>query len=198
MPDIRALPTGLHVLLAMALLAMTLAWHVPMMLWDHLDLVPLLEAARNGNLGATRLLEIHGGHLHAAAYLVLLVTTTVSGGQPWLDCMVSWTLLLATALLVRSLSRESFLTHSPRDPCVATLLALLALHPGHLANLQWGWQVAVFLCLAGVLTCIHQLTRARLDGKRLVVALAAAGMACLGRASRCWYWPYSLSPMACT
>ena len=42
---------GAGALLALALLAMALRWRVPMMLWDHLDLVPMLEAARAGTLG---------------------------------------------------------------------------------------------------------------------------------------------------
>ena len=29
--------------LAALLLAATLAWHLPMMLWDHIDLVPMYE-----------------------------------------------------------------------------------------------------------------------------------------------------------
>ncbi|MBN8727427.1 MAG: hypothetical protein J0H15_06940 [Xanthomonadales bacterium] len=189
---IRALPSCLFLALAAALLAMTLAWHVPMMLWDHLDLVPLLEALRNGERLPSQLLRIYGGHMLTAAYGVLLATTTLSGGQTWLDCLVSWVLLVAAALLLRSLVRDAFPTSSRRDLAMAALLVLLALHPGHLANLQWGWQVAVFLCLAGVIACVHQLTRPQLGWGRLVTALAAAGLACFGFATAIAILPVAL------
>jgi hypothetical protein len=189
---IRALPSCLFLALATTLLAMTLAWHVPMMLWDHLDLVPLLEALAKGEWLPSQLLRVYGGHMLTAAYAVLLATTTLSGGQTWLDCLVSWLLLVAAALLVHSLARESFPSSSRRDIAMASLLVLLALYPGHLANLQWGWQVAVFLCLAGVIACIHQLTRPRLGWGRLLTALAAAGLACFGFATAIAILPVAL------
>ena len=34
-------PLALFALLAVGLLALSQLWHVPMMLWDHLDLVPI-------------------------------------------------------------------------------------------------------------------------------------------------------------
>ena len=76
--------------LAALLLAATMAWHLPMMLWDHIDLVPMYEAWRSGALGSSAFWQVHdGSHLHVAAYAVLLVTTWASGGQPWLDCLAS-------------------------------------------------------------------------------------------------------------
>lgn len=40
---VRPAEIGVFVGMAVALLAATMAWHVPMMLWDHLDLLPLRE-----------------------------------------------------------------------------------------------------------------------------------------------------------
>lgn len=173
----RSLPALLFVLLAGLLLALTLAWHVPMMLWDHLDLVPILQAWRNGTFADSAFLAVHGGHMHTAAYAVLLATTTLSGGQPWLDCVASWILLLVHAGIVAAFVRETFADDTRRSPAFAALLVLLALHPGHLANLQWGWQVAVFLCLAGVGTSLFALTRPVLSWRHQLAALAAAAVA---------------------
>jgi hypothetical protein len=123
------------------------------------------------------LFENHGVHLHSSAYLVLLATTLGSGGLAWVDALVSWTLLLASAVLVMRW------LHSDRDgPALGSpwtlLIMLLALHPGHLANLQWGWQVAVFLCLLGTLVAIDRLTARQIRVRDELLALAGAGVAC--------------------
>ena len=149
----------LFVLLAFSLLAMTLIWHLPLMLWDHLDLVPIYQAWREGSLTASEFWRIHdGSHLHVSAYAVLLWTTLLSDGHPWLDCLVSWALLTFQAWMILRIAlvqtRSGVL---PRGWWIAILA--LALYPGHLANLQWGWQVAVFISLLGAVAPIHFLTR---------------------------------------
>lgn len=179
--DSRALQAAFAAL-ALALLAMTLRWHVPMMLWDHLDLVPMVQAAREGALGHSIFWNIHGGHLHSAAYAVLLATTWLSHGQPWLDCVASWALLVAYAAVVLGPVRRAAL---PAGTPLRwqTALLLFALYPGHLANLQWGWQVAVFLCLLGAALVVASLCAERLDGWRNALALGGAILAWLSFAT---------------
>ena len=134
-------------MLAMALLWAALRWHVPIMLWDHLDLLPMLQAWRDGHLHARELFAVHdGSHLHAAAYVLLLITTELSNGQTWLDVLLSWSLLVAGAVVVMTMANRSLPAGVPVWQWL--LLTGLALYPGHLANLQWGWQVAVFVCLS--------------------------------------------------
>ena len=161
--------------LAVALLAATMAWHIPMMLWDHLDLVPMLDASRRPGIDYRGLLEIHqGSHLHATAYLVLLATTELSGGRTWLDCLVSWSLLVAFALVVLWTGKPVV----SGGGTWAFAVIFFALYPGHLANLQWGWQVAVFLCLLGVALTIAALTRPVRPGRltwRVAVAASRTG-----------------------
>src|SRR5690606_34048374 len=87
--------------LATLLLAATLAWHLPMMLWDHIDLAPMYEAWQDGSLASSAFWRVHdGSHLHVAAYAVLLATTWASGGQPWLDCLASFAVLAAQAIVL--------------------------------------------------------------------------------------------------
>lgn len=181
----------LALLLAGGLLAGALAWHVPMMLWDHLDLVPMVRAWQQGTLSGSGFWHLHGGHMHTAAYALLLVTTWLSDGRAWLDSMVSWCLLLAWFALVWRMARATLPVEAGlrRWWCV---LVLLALHPGHLANLQWGWQVAVFLCLAGVAAAIALLAGARLDWPRNLAALAAALLAYLSFATGMAVLPVAL------
>ena len=167
----------LFALLAGLLLALTLAWHVPMMLWDHLDLVPIYASWQSGSLADSAFFAVHGGHMHTAAYAVLLATTALSQGRPWLDCVASWLLLLVHAGTIAFFIRETFGCVAGRRMGVAALLLLLALHPGHLANLQWGWQVAVFLCLAGTGATLLALTRPGLTAWHQSLALVAATVA---------------------
>jgi hypothetical protein len=162
--------------LAMLLLVLALHWRVPMMLWDHLDLVPIYERFVRGTLDAADLFRIHGGHLHAGAYAVLLLTTAASHGGTWLDGIASWLFLLAyagvVALLLGRLAREC----DVGQPAVLLIL-FLALFPGHLANLQWGWQVAVFICLAGMASTIALLAAPALRAWHVFAAIACAGVA---------------------
>ncbi|MFT3762788.1 MAG: hypothetical protein QM761_09320 [Pseudoxanthomonas sp.] len=171
--------TWMFALLAVALLAMTLAWHIPMMLWDHLDLVPMYQAWRERGLADAGLWQVHdGSHLHAGAYYVLLATTALSHGRPWLDCLASFALLLGFAALALRMARATFLQRET-GAWAWFGLVFLALTPGHLPNLQWGWQVAVFLCLFGAGVCIQALGTGELNWRRNVVALAGAMLACI-------------------
>lgn len=144
-----------------ALLAATLWLHLPLMLWDHIDLVPIVDAWRHGELAASQFWRLHdGSHFHSAAYAVLLATTWLSGGRPWLDCVAGWAFY---ALLAWTLWR--IVATGWRDAQVVRgwwwAMLLLIVHPGHLANLQWGWQVAVFISLLGAVAPIRFLTLER-------------------------------------
>lgn len=174
--------TAAAALLALVLLMAALAWALPMMLWDHLDLVPMLAAGTPGALADAGFWSIHGGHLHSAAYAVLLVTSRLAAGAPWPDVLASWLLLALTAAIVVGCALRQF----GRDPGATLYLAavvVLVLHPGHLANLQWGWQVAVFLCLAGVALTLRLLTVPVPGAAANALALAAAAVALLSFAT---------------
>ncbi len=153
------------------------------MLWDHLDLAPIYAGWQDGTLARTGFLRIHGGHLHTAAYVVLLLTTRLSHGQTWLDCVVSWMLLICYAGIVFAIARRTLPMENLSGRLTATLIVFLLLYPGHLANLQWGWQVAVFLCLFGSAVAIACLTAERLTWAGNLTALAATGIALLSFAT---------------
>lgn len=170
--------TGAFVLLSVALLALTLGYHIPLPLWDHLDLIPIYKAWQEGTLGGSEFWRVHdGSHLHSAAYVVLLATTYLSGGQPWLDCVVSWCLLVVIAWLVLLMARRTVAEGGMGWKWWGAFL-FLALYPGHLVNLQWGWQVAVFISSLGAVAPICVLTRrdAGMASHLVGLALAVAGV----------------------
>lgn len=183
--------SGVFLALALALLWAALRWRVPMMLWDHLDLLPMLQAWRDGNLQLRDLFSVHdGSHLHAAAYVLLLATTELSNGQTWLDVLLSWSLLVAGAIVVVAMARRSLPAGVPIWQWL--MLVGLALYPGHLANLQWGWQVAVFVCVSSSLFAIASLCITRLTWWWNGAACTAAIFAWLGFATA-----LALVPVAC-
>ncbi|MEO6689240.1 MAG: hypothetical protein ABIS07_18635 [Dokdonella sp.] len=166
------------IVMASALLALTLQWQIPLMLWDHLDLVPIYDGFVHDTLGWSDFLRIHGGHLHSAAYAVLLLTTYASGGHPWLDCVFSWSLLVVYAGLIAG-SVLALVRETGVGIAWPLLLVFLALFPGHLANLQWGWQVAVFLCLVGMVGVVRLLSAPNLSTLQMLLALLCAMLACM-------------------
>jgi hypothetical protein len=173
-------PFVLAAVLALLLLVLTLRWGVPMMLWDHLDLVPLYAAMLDGTLASSDLWKIHGGHLHSAAYAVLLATTRISGGSTWLDVATSWLLLLGYAAVIMRIARNSLDPDSGVGRAVSLLVVFLALYPGHLSNLQWGWQVAVFMCLLAMVESIRRVT---LDAPTVWGNISALVLAMIASAS---------------
>ncbi len=165
---------------SLLLLAMTLVWHIPLMLWDHIDLVPMYQAWDEGRLASSEFWRVHdGSHLHTAAYAVLLLTTWLSGGQPWLDCVVSWSLLTFQALLILRIAARSLGQLNLAWGWWAAFL-FLALYPGHLVNLQWGWQVAVFISLLGAVMPVYFLTAHNWNVWSSLAGLALAIVGVLG------------------
>jgi len=168
---------ALAVVLALSLLAATLAWRIPFMLFDHLDFAQIYAGWLNGSLAQTIFFHVHGGHLHVAAYAVLLVTTWASHGQTWADCLASWVFLCLYALCMLWICRHSLRLDDGAVRVATALVIFLTLYPGHLPNLQWGWQVAVFLCLFGAVAAIACLTAQKFTWTRNFIAIIATGLA---------------------
>ncbi|MBN8887205.1 MAG: hypothetical protein J0I77_15890 [Rudaea sp.] len=169
--------------LAGMLLILTLLWHIPMMLWDQLDMVPIYQAWRDGTLGSTEFFSFRAGHVHLAAYAVLLATTHLTHGQLWLDCAVSWVFLVVYAVLVVMQMRRTLPTQDRFAQAIFFAMIFLVLYPGHLANLQWGWQVAVFMSLVGTVVAIDFIARCTLSWANLACGLLAGVFAYLSFAT---------------
>lgn len=176
---------------AALLLAGTLAWHLPLMLWDHIDLVPMFEAWQAGALAESGFWRIHDdSHLHVAAYAVLLATTALSGGQPWLDCLASLFLLLIQCWILVRIARDGL--GDGFTGIWAVALLFVAFHPGHLVNLQWGWQVAVFISTLGAVAAIGLLTRPRLGMPANLLAVTCATVGVLGFSNTLAVFPIAI------
>ncbi|WP_230595838.1 hypothetical protein, partial [Xanthomonas albilineans] len=170
---------------------LAMAWRIPILLWDNIDLVPIYQAWEDGHLARSDFWKVHdGSHLHTAAYAILLLTTRVSGGQTWLDCLVSVVLLsFSAAVLLRMVLREFGAWLHSGWGCV---FVFLALYPGHLINLHWGWQVAVFVSLLGCIVPVYVLTDPRLAWKGDLLAVAVAVVGVLGFSTTLVAFPVAL------
>ncbi len=158
---------------ALLLVLTTLALHIGLPLWDHIDLVPIYRAWLEGDVSSSGFWRVHdGSHLHTSAYAVLLLTTRLSHGQPWLDCLVSALLMVGVAMLLLHLARRVLPQGLARGWWF--VVGLLAFYPGHLVNLQWGWQVAVFISLLGLVAPVVVLTATRLQWGGVLAGLLAA------------------------
>lgn len=190
------LPMPAFVAAALLMLAATLLLHLPLMLWDHIDLVPIYDAWRQGDLAGSEFWRIHdGSHFHSAAYAVLLLTTWLSDGRPWLDCTVAWSILVVQAWLLMRIAQSGW-----RDATVGAgwwlAALLLAFHPGHLVNLQWGWQVAVFISLLGAVAPIRFLTLARPTQALNLLGLLLATAGVLGFTTTLAVFPIAMALIA--
>ncbi|MGB4859977.1 MAG: hypothetical protein WBP11_11715 [Dokdonella sp.] len=161
---------------AALMLAATVSWQLPMMLWDQLDFVLIYQRWQSGELDAATLLApYNGAHVLTIPYLSMLATVSLGNGSTWPDGVASWLAMVATAVIVIRVALREMPIHGARSPWL--VLVLLALYPGHLSNLQWGWQVQIFSCLLGAVAAIALLSAASTSTTRMIGALTAAVIA---------------------
>jgi hypothetical protein len=166
--------------LAIFLLTATLAWHIPFMLWDHLELAPMYQGWVAGHLDQTTFWKLQGtGHWHIAAYALLLPSAWLTNGHPWLDCILSWAFLCTFAGILLYWLRHTLPMRSVGDLSIALIITFLILYPGHFFNLQMGWQLAVFECLLGAAVTIAALSANHLSWQLNLLALAGTALGVL-------------------
>ena len=123
---------------------------------DHWSIVPLYSSLQSGNLGVSDLFALHGNHWHASAYLLQLGLSPLTGMGHWAESLASVIIAgFGFFALVRLLVR----TDTPK--AMAWLIGSAAFFFFSLdqaGNWLWGWQVAVFLNMAGALWAIERLS----------------------------------------
>lgn len=137
--------------LSLLLLMLACTWQLPMIMYDHLDLIPVLEQFKAGNLSMEKMLAWHGGHNHLVAYLVLLFTSQLSNGWLMADILASWIFLLAySGVMCLCIHRIQMGPGNVQRRLLLLVTIAMTLSTLHLPNLIWGWQVAVFINLFGL------------------------------------------------
>ena len=163
----------------------TFLFHYQLPYFDHWDIVPLYAAAQSGTLTVGDLFRPHGSHWHASGYLVMLATADMSRMSHWIDPMISVALagigFVALANIIRRML-ASFDAGAYLLPALG-MAAFVHFSLDQSANFLWGWQVAVFICTAGVLWTVDLLSRPVLTLPQTLVAAAATAVAIYGFAT---------------
>ncbi|MBY9066680.1 GtrA family protein [Hyphomonas sp. WL0036] len=163
----------------------TLLFHFQIPYYDHWDIVPLYEAAQAGTLRPADLFAQHGSHWHATGYVIMLATAEMTGMALWPDVVINLLLaafgFCALANIVGRVARD--FGAARYLPLALALAAFIHFSPDQAANFLWGWQVALFASMAGVLWAIDLLSRPGLSLLRTIAAALAAVIAVYGFAT---------------
>lgn len=158
-------------------LGFALHYHYRAPFHDHWDIVPLYAAWQNGELAFGDLFALHGNHWHASGYLVQLGLSPWTGMTHGAEALASVSFAgLGFVALARLIDRAGRRLDRPQATAWAMgLAAFLFFSLDQAANWLWGWQVAVFISLAGALWTIERLTKtAPRISNTLLAAMAAA------------------------
>lgn len=148
---------------------------------DHWDLVTHYQRLQDGQYRFADLFALHGNHWHASGLLVKLVLAKLTGMAHWAESLASVGFAgLGFLALARILSRtlERFEVNAPIPAIwIYGVASFFYFSLDQAGNWLWGWQVSVFLNLAGVLWAIERLSCGRLNGLNTVLAAIAAAIA---------------------
>ncbi|MEM7459490.1 MAG: hypothetical protein AAF331_08495 [Pseudomonadota bacterium] len=146
---------------------------------DHWDIVPLFAQHQEGNLSLADLFALHGNHWHASGYAVLLGLADVTAMRHWAESLASVLFAgLGFVALARILNRSLEHWQVPHAALwLFGVAALLLFSLDQAGNWLWGWQVAVFINIAGTLWTIERLSAGPPTLARTSVAVFATGAA---------------------
>lgn len=163
----------------------TMVFHYQVPFYDHWDIVYYYEAAQSGKLSFGDLFLQHGSHWHATGYVIMLATASLTDMAHWPDPLIG--LLLAAfgfVALLNIVRRAMNDFGAERYLWLAiAITAFIHFSPDQAENLLWGWQVALFACMAATLWSIDLLSRPGLTLLRTLIASIAAAIAIYGFAT---------------
>ena len=146
---------------------------------DHWDLIPLYREMKAGDLELGDLFGLHGNHWHASGYAVQLGLSDVTDMAHWAECLAS--ILIAVigfiALMRLLMVSMDLLAISQATAWVFGVSALFFFSLDQSANWLWGWQVAVFINLAGALWTIERLSLPAISVRNTGLAAIACALA---------------------
>ena len=156
----------------------SLLFHYQAPYHDHWDLIPFYSAMQSGDLAFGDVFALHGNHWHASGYVVLLGLGELTGMVHGFESVASVVFAgLGFIALIRMLSRSMTLLRIPHAaPWVFGISAFFLFSLDQSANWLWGWQVAVFINLAGAIWVIERLTTGEISASRTLIAAIACAL----------------------
>jgi hypothetical protein len=147
--------------------------------FDHWDLAPMLEAAEQGRLTPAQLFEVHGGHWHSSAYMLLIALAQFTHWSHLAESLLSLAFVGSACLLTLSLAARfranAAPTAAPAYFVAATAFLCFSLDQS--ANLLWGFQLSVFVSQFGAILALWALLAPSIGPARLAAALLGLGIA---------------------
>lgn len=149
---------------------------------DHWDIVPLFASQQAGSLAMGDLFALHGNHWHASGYAVMLGLAEVTGMRHWVECLASVLFAgVGFVALARLLDRSVAVWSVPQIRIwLFGIAAFFLFSLDQAGNWLWGWQVAVFINIAGTLWTIERLSAGPPHVTQTSVAALAAMAAIYG------------------
>ncbi|MEL7111898.1 MAG: hypothetical protein AAFZ74_01885 [Pseudomonadota bacterium] len=141
-------------------LGFSCAFHYRAPFHDHWDIVPLFAAMQSGEFRIGDLFALHGNHWHASAYTVMLGLSPFTGMAHGFEAFASVLFAgLGFVALIRILTVSMHQLEVPSASAWAIgFCGFFFFSLDQAANWLWGWQVAVFINLAGALWALERLT----------------------------------------
>ncbi|MBV8371255.1 MAG: hypothetical protein JO036_20250 [Candidatus Eremiobacteraeota bacterium] len=158
--------------------------------WDEWDWAVLVYAAHHHSLTFAKLWEAHNEHRILVANVLMLGLDRFGGWSPVREQLLSLSLLALTQLGVWTLVRRT-VSHAYRGVCfLAATVLLLGL--GQYENLDWGFQIAWFICDLAAVVVVVLLTRPGGTWRDLGLAVFAAALGSLSSSQGLITWPVGL------
>ncbi len=160
--------------------AFAITFHYPVLYFDHWDLAPYYQRMMAGGLEWRDLFAPHGTHWHTGGYAVMLALAPLTGMTQTPEIIASLLFALAACGGVYALLDRP-------GPVLFAVAALFLFSLDQAENWLWGWQISVFINIAGAAWAIALLVRgggaASMAGAMLAAAIAvysfATGLALL-------------------
>ena len=172
------------------LLALVLRRAVDLPFWDEWEWADLVYAAHLHTLTFAQVWAPHNEHRILVSNAILLALDAAGGWNVTREEIVSLVVLALTQLVVWLLIRRTV----PRDRrgiCfLMSTFVLLGL--AQYENLEWGFQMAWFICDLGLVVAVWALTIPRRGPGAVFVAIFAATVASLSSSQGLIVWPAGL------
>ncbi|MDQ6943012.1 MAG: hypothetical protein M3169_10940 [Candidatus Eremiobacteraeota bacterium] len=184
------LPGVAAALAIVPLLALVLRRAVDIPYWDEWEWVDLVYAAHLHTLSFAQLWAPHNEHRILISNAIMLALDAAGGWNVTREQIVSLVVLALTQLMVWLLIRRT-VPRGRRGICfLISTFVLLGL--AQYENLEWGFQMAWFICDLGLAVAVWALTVPRRGAGALATAIAAATVASLSSSQGLVVWPVGL------
>jgi hypothetical protein len=183
---VNTAPALIAALAVFPVLALVLRRGVDIPFWDEWEWLPLVYAAHHHTLTFADVWYPHNEHRIFVPTLLMLALDRLGGWSVVREQVVSVATLAATQLTMWLLIRRTVAMPLRGVTFLAATLLLFGF--AQYENLEWGFQMAWFLCDLGMVVAVWALARPDRDGRAIAVAIAVATIASLSSSQGLAAW----------